>query len=316
MLNLTDPDSESIGVNHMANTATARPRNKDSRRTNAAAQGRSRRRYKPDVESLEAIQVLNAAVPGFTESALTDKILVPEPTWSVKESPAATASVDQHILSSDDQFQAWDAAIAAAADRGDAHDTALADAYSESLTQVGYDRMERYLTRAWQKAGIAPPQDEDCTQSVYMVLLERWGRDQFENLATTVGRSGLNTLITRESPVGLDFLRALDQVKKQTQRQMSRKTFVMDDSASLSANRQMIGAEDLLIGRDLEQRIQDMLKPREADLIRSTLEGESPSDIAARWGVTPKTVSNVKSEAIQKLKVSLAESLDIDFKGQ
>lgn len=310
------------GAIRMSNIIADRSRSRSRSRTKSAGQQvRSRRRYQPDLESLEAIEVLSAAVPGLSESALTERILVPEPTWSQNTSDESLHAILEEsrggISSSvSPLFDAWDAAIAEAADRSDDHGTSLADAYSESLTQVGYNRMERYLNRAWQKAGIAPPQDEDCTQSVYMVLLERWGRDQFEGLATYVGRSGLNTLISRDSPVGLDFLRALDQIKKQTQRQMSRKTILMDDSASLSASRQMIGAEQVVMSRDLEQVIQDTLKPREAELIRSTIQGDSPSEIAARWGVTPKTVSNVKSEAIQKLKVTLADSLDIDFQGQ
>jgi DNA-binding NarL/FixJ family response regulator len=149
-----------------------------------------------------------------------------------------------------------------------------------------------------------------------MVLLERWGRDHFDDLASTVGRNGLSTLVSRETPAGLDFLRALDQIKKQAQRQISRSTFLMSDSPTSTADRLSPAPDEVAMGHDLEALIQKSLDPREADLINSTIQGDTPADIAARWGVTPKTVSNVKSEAISKLKVTLADRLDIDFRGQ
>jgi RNA polymerase sigma factor (sigma-70 family) len=316
-MEMNDCDSKMADEMSMAKTVNRRSRKLTESRSRVSGQRRNRRRYQPDVESLEAIQVLNASVPGLPDLATaSEQLYLPEPTWSEDRFHGLLDSDEADSSNSDSSlFAAWDAAIADEADQRATEGNALADAFTESLSQVGYHRMERYLNRAWQKAGIAPPQDEDCTQSVYMVLLEKWGRDQFENLATTVGRNGLTTLIRRESPAGLDFLRALDQIKKQTQRQMSRKTFLMEDSASGSIQRQAQPDQEA-IGRDLEQKIQDSLKPREAELIRSTIEGDTPSEIAARWGVSSKTVSNVKSEVIQKLRVTLAESIDSDFLGQ
>ena len=45
--------------------------------------------------------------------------------------------------------------------------------------------------------------------------------------------------------------------------------------------------------------------PREAALIQATLQGETPAEIAQKWGVAPKTVSNEKSRVIQKLRDAL-----------
>ncbi len=274
----------------------------------------SRRRYQPDVESMDSLCLLNAAFPAPDSTLDSSSIYVPQPTWSAATVGLETDAVERE--STTPLIDAWDAAIAERANAASSKDIALADAYSESLSQMGYGRMERYLNRAWQKAGIEPPQDEDCTQSVYMVLLERWGRDQFEGLASSVGRDGLSTLVSRDTPMGQDFLRALDQIKKQTQRQMSRLTVSINESSNSTPDRNSISPDEVAIGRDLESIIANSLEPREAELIRSTIDGDSPSDIAARWGVTPKTVSNVKSEAISKLRVTLADRLDIDFRGQ
>jgi len=289
---------------------------KKRRSKTVSQKSRSGRRYQPAMESLEAITVLNAALPGVAELSPSSAIFQPEPTWQSVDSTTTLIIPDLSTPADSSAMDAWDAALAAQADQLASNGYALADHFSESLAQLGYDRMERYLNRAWNKAGIAPPQDEDCTQSVYMVLLERWGRDNFENLATHVGRDGLSTLVTRESPVGLDFLRALDQIKKQAQRQMVRQTLLTDESTAIASDRGYASPDEIAMGRDMERIIRTTLAPREAELIRSTIEGDSPSEIAARWGVSPKTVSNVKSEALNKLRVVLGEKLDIDFHGQ
>ena len=291
--------------------------NAKKRRSKTVSQkGRATRRYQPGMERLEALTVLNAAIPTLAELAPSSSIFQPEPTWQKSDSSSKIIVPDLSAPVDSSAMDAWDAALAAQADQLTTNGNSLADHFSESMAQVGYDRMERYLNRAWNKAGIAPPQDEDCTQSVYMVLLQRWGRDNFENLATHVGRDGLSTLVTRKSPVGLDFLRALDQIKKQTQRQMSRQTFLADESNAIAADRGYAGPDEIAMGRDMEQIIKASLAPREADLIRSTIQGDTPSEIAARWGVSAKTVSNVKSEALNKLQVVLGEKLDIDYRGQ
>jgi len=303
-------------IRNMAETETLQPRARKRRNGNAPRRPRAERRYQPDVEALEAIQVLNAVLPGLADLTFATSIYQPEPSWHKSDHSAQLLIPDQATLAESSALDAWDAALAAQADQLSSADFALADDFSNSLSLLGYDRMERYLNRAWQKAGIAPPQDEDCTQSVYMVLLERWGRDNFENLATHVGRDGLTTLVTRETPVGLDFLRALDQIKKQAQRQLSRQIFQVDESSTTATARGYASPDEIAMGRDMERLIQASLAPREAELIRSTIEGESPSEIAARWGVSAKTVSNVKSEALNKLRTTLSDKLDIDFYGQ
>ena len=297
----------------MSTALTTKARRKTSGKATRA--GRSQRRYKPDMERMDTLCLLNAAMPGLDSALDSGTIFVPQPTWQQGQTESAQAA-DPAQVSHASLIDAWDAAIADQVDSADAQSVALADAYSQSLAVTGYNRMERYLNRAWQKAGIDPPQDEDCTQSVYMVLLERWGRDHFDDLASTVGRNGLSTLVSRETPAGLDFLRALDQIKKQAQRQNSRSTFLMSDTAGPTPDRLSPAPDEVAMGRDLEALISKSLDPREADLIHSTIQGDTPADIAARWGVTPKTVSNVKSEAISKLKVTLADRLDIDFRGQ
>src|SRR5262249_20819041 len=59
----------------------------------------------------------------------------------------------------------------------------------------------------------------------------------------------------------------------------------------------------------LNEAIARSLNTREADLIHATLQGKTPAEIAAQWGVAPKTVSNEKTRAIQKLRNALVADM-------
>ena len=52
------------------------------------------------------------------------------------------------------------------------------------------------------------------------------------------------------------------------------------------------------------------MSPREAALIRETLQGRTPAEIAQAWGMAPKTISNEKTRALHKLRDCLAADLD------
>lgn len=271
--------------------------------------GRSVRRYRPDVESLESISLLNAAVPAPDALIETEGLAASAPSWPATEawSSAAATGIVSAAPEALAGLDAWDEVLAdhryfPAVDLLQRS----ADEYGESLAQSGFGRISSYLGRTWRKAGIDSPQDEDCTQSVFMVLLERWGRDRFEDVAAEVGRSGLDRLTDRQEPAGLDFLRALDQVKKQAQRQQRKTPVSLAALAEIDGRDCTDTPDSLTFVQDLDEVIAESLDSREADVIMSTIAGDSPAEIAARWGVSPKTVSNVKSEAICKLRSSLA----------
>ncbi|MBI1323520.1 hypothetical protein GC170_10090 [bacterium] len=291
----------------MANATVGQDRTRANGRTTKPA--RSVRRYRPDMESLESISLLNATLPAPDALIETDGLAAPAPAWPVPDEWVST-SANGIVTSSPGAvagLDAWDEVLA-----GQRYTPSVdllqrsADEYGESLAQSGFGRISNYLGRTWRKAGIDSPQDEDCTQSVFMVLLERWGRDRFEDVAAEVGRSGLDRLTDRQEAVGLDFLRALDQVKKQAQRQQRKTPVSLAALAEIDGQDWAEAIETLAFGQDLDEVISESLDSREADVILATIAGDSPTEIAARWGVSPKTVSNVKSEAIGKLRSSLA----------
>lgn len=248
---------------------------------------KSARSYRPSVEALEALRLLDAASAALPE--LIAEVGPIEVAATLAPPPPGSAA-------------AWDAALG---------QTRLADLLAparggddDGPLASGFNQLDRYLSRAWYRAGIAPQQHDDCMQAVYVSLLQELGRDRFDSMVGEIGRSGIRDVLSRETAEGPGFFRAIDTVKKRAQRE---RTFQSLDGpvAMLAAD-----ADAGPGGDDLREAIERSLSPREAALIAATLEGETPAEIASRWGIAPKTVSNEKTRAIQKLREALTADLD------
>lgn len=258
-------------------------------------QRKPRRSYRPGVEGLEALRLFS----GLIGAPLT----VPAELGEMAE-PAieSTSGLDPAIDSA-----AWDAAIDAAfaselldAVRSEAAVVETQPTDPEAI-RSGLSQLDRYLNRTWSRAGLSPQKHDDCTQAVYMTLLKQLGRPGFDELMVAVGAFGIREVFNRERGEGTLFFRAIDATKKRAQRE--RKLRSLDDGPDdPSAPLRERDWED-----DLHEAIDRSLTLREAELIRSTLAGETPAEIADRWGVASKTVSNEKSRAFQKLRAFLTE---------
>ncbi len=255
-----------------------------------------RRSYSPKVEALEALRLLDAAAPALAPLTVDHAPLPATPVPIAPPPPSPSAGHD-----------AWDAALG---------QTALADLIAPrgastappdaSSVNSGLNQLNRYLSRAWSRAGIPVQQHDDCTQAVYATMLQNLGRTGFDQLLADVGQNGVREVLSRETSLGPDFFRAVDMVKKRAMRQRSH--LALDDQNDLAAPLGSDGAAESWRGA-LQEAIARSLNPREADLIQATLKGYSPAEIASQWGVAPKTVSNEKTRALQKLREALVAEL-------
>ncbi|MFO0887673.1 MAG: sigma-70 family RNA polymerase sigma factor [Isosphaeraceae bacterium] len=243
-----------------------------------------RRTYRPAVESLEALRLFSGA------AAVMPAAVAPLEVHPV--APLADGLDDAHPAT-------WDAALdSSRVSEFLGHGSAVADESSRR----GVLQVQKYLTRAWARAGISTQAYDDSTQAVFLTLLQQYGPAGFDRLMGDVGKYGIREVFSRETPEGPDFFRAVDTVKKRAQRM--KVAVPMDSAAEVAAP----DDNDRHLWRDaIEQAIERDLNPREADLIRATMRGESPMEIAQQWGLTPKTVSNEKTRAFQKLRASLSE---------
>lgn len=203
----------------------------------------------------------------------------------------APSTLDAPAVSND----AWDAALL---DIPRASTTAEPRvAVDSEIVASGLNQLDRYLGRSWQRAGLPPRVQEDCTQAVYATLLQNFGRDRFDALLGEVGAWGVREVFTRETSEGVDFFRAVDKVKKRAQRERVHQPLDAIDAAASSTDAETQSRRD-----SLREAIHDALSPREASLIQETLKGRTPAEIAQSWGIAPKTVSNEKSRILQKLR--------------
>jgi RNA polymerase sigma factor (sigma-70 family) len=175
---------------------------------------------------------------------------------------------------------------------------------AETVT-AGLSQLNRYLSRAWYRAGVPTQLHDDSSQAVYETLLRNLGRNRFDTLVNDIGRVGIRDVLSRETAEGPDFFRAIDMVKKRAQRERSHVPIEAIDVAA-SSQQEVTRSE---WRSALHEAIDQALSPREAALIQATLQGESPAEIASRWGVAPKTVSNEKTRVIQKLRDILSVEL-------
>lgn len=60
---------------------------------------------------------------------------------------------------------------------------------------------------------------DDCTQAVYVALLQGMGSRRFDSLMADVDRSGVRPILNRETAEGTAFFRAVDMVKKRAGRE-------------------------------------------------------------------------------------------------
>ena len=236
------------------------------------------------MEGLEALRLLSGLADATIDVALPlDSQAAPSHGPEILAVPGST----------------WDAALVAS--QFESLFGSTLDHADPADVSAGLAQLDRYLARAWYRAGLSAQQHDDCTQAVYTSLLQSLGRERFDQLLGDVGHTGIRDVLSRETAEGPDFFRAIDTVKKRAQRERSFQP--LDAVDAFSMNR----PDDPSDGwkSTLMEAIQTSLSPREAALIHATLEGETPAEIAQQWGIAPKTVSNEKTRAFQKLRDAL-----------
>jgi RNA polymerase sigma factor (sigma-70 family) len=279
---------------------------------------RKQRRCTPTVERLEDVRLLSTATEAhpIAKVAAEHDLLADLPGavshFSDDATPFSSATWDEALVQTElsdilGSSSPSSAISTAAHDVGSSAVKVAAPTQSttdlKALTS-GLTQLNKYLSRAWYRAGISPQLHDDSSQAVYTTLLQQLGRSSFDSLVVDVGHSGIKDVFTRETSEGLAFFRAVDMVKKRAQRERAHHSL---DALEIAGPTEMHG-----VSADRRQAlleaIERTLSPREAALIRETLMGRSPSEIAGQWGVAPKTVSNEKARILQKLRLALADS--------
>ena len=146
--------------------------------------------------------------------------------------------------------------------------------------------ISKYCQTCWRNARLPADRWQDCTQAVFVRLLERVEADRWGAV-----------LVDSETAERREFLRAIDAVKKRTQR--ARKFAAL--SHELPETRPVTNStrDD----RDaVAKAAAQHLSPRQRRILELTADGWPVPEIATELATTVERVSDEKYKAIKKLQ--------------
>jgi RNA polymerase sigma factor (sigma-70 family) len=168
---------------------------------------------------------------------------------------------------------------------------AEASGSDETLRAVG--DISRYCTACWRNARLHPDSWTDCTQDVFARLLERVNPAVWERVLWADGDE------RRE------LVRAIDAVKKRTQRQHKTSSLIEDAVADRTEPAAERRADDRAA---VDQAATEVLSPRQQRILQLSFEGASVHEIADELRLPAERISDEKYKAIHRLR----EYLGID----
>ena len=146
--------------------------------------------------------------------------------------------------------------------------------------------ISRYCQSCWRNARLPADRWQDCTQEVFVRLLERVDKDKWGGV-----------LVDDETAERREFLRAIDAVKKRTQR--ARKFSGLSPDLPDRAPTNTAARDD----RDaVAKAASEVLSPRQRRLLDLTAAGWTVPEIANELQTTPERVSDEKYKAVKKLQ--------------
>jgi len=146
--------------------------------------------------------------------------------------------------------------------------------------------ISRYCQVCWRNARLNPDSWPDCTQEVLVRLLQTVEPDKWAGL------------LKQEGEDRREFLRAIDAVKKRTQR-ARKHSGLADEVADRRYGPETTRNE---LHEELAKASHKVLSQRQQQILRLTCEGWSIPEIADVLRTTVERVSDEKYKAIRKLR--------------
>jgi RNA polymerase sigma factor (sigma-70 family) len=153
--------------------------------------------------------------------------------------------------------------------------------------------LSRYCTVCWRNARIPPDCWGDCTQEVFSRLLQRVQPGHWE------------AVLGSEGEERREFLRAIDAVKKRTQRGLRRTHQLGVVVADVGGRRERDLADER---EEVERAAGEVLSARQRQILRLSFEGWSVQDIAAELQLPAERVSDEKYKAVRKVREYLCRA--------
>jgi RNA polymerase sigma factor (sigma-70 family) len=164
--------------------------------------------------------------------------------------------------------------------------TGQSAAASPETTLKAISEMGRYCSTCWRNANLPHEAWTDCTQEVFTKVLER------------VPQNSWTQILHGEGDERREFLRAIDAVKKRTQR--ARK---YANSVEHVADRRQQEEWRLASEREMvRDAAKEVLSPRQQRIVQMSIEGWAVQEMAEELQLPAERVSDEKYKAIRKLR--------------
>ena len=152
--------------------------------------------------------------------------------------------------------------------------------------------MGRYCTTCWRNARLPADSWTDCTQEVFRRLLERLPADSWQRV------------LAGDGDERREFLRAIDTVKKRTQRARKWSGDVENVADRHDQHSRYLNEERELVREAAAQ----LLTSRQQRILQLSFEGWAVHEMAQELKLPVERVSDEKYKAIRKLRAHLADA--------
>jgi RNA polymerase sigma factor (sigma-70 family) len=161
---------------------------------------------------------------------------------------------------------------------------------NEALADGTVNNISKYCTACWRNARLQPDHWADCTQEVLTRLLQ------------SIAPRAWERVFEQETDERREFLRAIDAVKKRTQRAQRPAPLAEDVADRTDAHRREHDEQRRIVLQAADQHLSD----RQQQIVNLSLDGWSVHEIADRLRLPATRVSDEKYKAIQRLRRELA----------
>ena len=149
------------------------------------------------------------------------------------------------------------------------------------------NNIARYCSACWRNAHLPEDTWQDCTQDVLTRLIQQLKPQTWDRV------------FKHDSCERQEFLRAIDAVKKRTQRRLKKTAYFQGDIADRSTGTDRNRQEER---EAVDQAASEVLSTRQQSILKMSMEGWSVQDMADELNTTPERVSDEKYKAVRKLR--------------
>lgn len=164
---------------------------------------------------------------------------------------------------------------------------------AQHISDQAVSDISRYCTACWRNAHLPMDRWGDCTQQVFCRLLERVQPDRWQRL------------LKEETEERREFVRAIDAVRKRTQRERSRTVGLPENVGETRAYSSDSYSQER---EEVNRAGESILSPRQNQIMQMSMDGWSVQEMAVALGTSAERVSDEKYKAIRKLRSYFTET--------